>query len=87
VSWRVVFTTQALRDAKKVESGGLRPHVEVLLDLIADDPFGKPPPFERLVGGLAGTYSRRINIHNRLVYEVIPDARAVKVLRMWTHND
>jgi toxin YoeB len=87
VSWRVVFAAHACRDSKKVASGGLRSKVQTLLDLLADDPLQSPPPFERLVGDVAGAYSRRINIHNRLVYQVLEDEHVVKVLRMWTHYE
>ncbi len=87
VSWRVVFTRQAARDAKKLAASGLRPKAEALLRVLAEDPFADPPPFEKLVGDLAGAYSRRINIQHRLVYQVLTDIRTVKVLRMWTHYD
>jgi len=87
VSWRVVFTRQAARDAKKLAASGLRPKAEALLGVLAEDPFADPPPFEKLVGDLAGAYSRRINIQHRLVYQVLTDIRTVKVLRMWTHYD
>ncbi len=85
--WRVVFTRQAQKDAKKVARAGLRDKVQELLDIIAEDPFQSPPQFEKLVGDLAGAYSRRINIQNRLVYQVLKEDRAVKVLRMWTHYE
>lgn len=87
MSWRIVYTAHACRDAKKIASGGLRPKVEALLDLLADDPFQSPPSFEKLAGDLAGAYSRRVNIHHRLVYEVLEDDHVVKVLRMWTHYE
>ncbi len=87
VSWRVVFTRQAQRDAKKLAASGLRPKAEVLLEILARDPFKDPPPYEKLVGDLTGAYSRRINIHNRLVYQVLPDIRTVKVIRMWTYYE
>jgi len=85
--WRVVFTRQAQKDAKKVARAGLRDKAQELLDIIAEDPFQSPPQFEKLVGDLAGAYSRRINIQNRLVYQVLKEDRAVKVLRMWTHYE
>ena len=85
--WRVVFTKQAQRDAKKLAASGLKPKASALLELLAEDPFRSPPPFERLVGDLAGAFSRRINIHHRLVYQVLQDIQAVKVLRMWTHYE
>jgi toxin YoeB len=87
VSWRIVYTTHACRDAKKVASGGLKPKVQAVLDLLVIDPFETPPRFERLVGALGGAYSRRINIHHRLVYQVLDDEHVVKVLRMWTHYE
>lgn len=85
VSWRVVYTRQAQRDSKKLAASGLRPKAEALLEILSRDPFEDPPPFEKLLGDLAGVYSRRINIHHRLVYQVLPDLRTVKVIRMWTH--
>jgi len=87
VSWRLVYTRQAQRDAKKLAATGLRPKAEVLLDVLARDPFEDPPPFEKLVGDLAGAYSRRINIHHRLVYQVLPEIKTVKVIRMWAHYE
>jgi len=87
VSGELYYTKQAQRDAKKIASSNLRPQVEKLLEILKSDPFRSPPPFEKLVGDLAGAYSRRINIHNRLVYQVIKDARAVKIIRMWTHHE
>jgi Txe/YoeB family toxin of toxin-antitoxin system len=85
--WELAFAKQALKDAKEVKAAGLKPKVEELLSVLQKDPFQSPPPFEKLVGDLAGAYSRRINIHNRLVYEVFTDERVVRVLRMWTHCD
>jgi toxin YoeB len=85
--WRVVFTPQAQKDARKIAGSGLRRRTERLLDLLARDPFESPPPFEKLVGDLAGAYSRRINIQHRLVYQVLEAPRVVKVLRMWTHYE
>ena len=87
VKWEVVFTRQAQKDAKRLASAGLRPKAEHLLELLAADPFRTPPPFEKLIGDLAGAYSRRINIQHRLVYEVIVKSHIVKVLRMWTHYE
>jgi toxin YoeB len=87
VSWRVVFTRQAQKDAKKLEASGLKPKAKELLAILAEDPFRKPPPFETLVGDLAGAYSRRINIQHRLVYQVLEEARVVKVLRLWSHYE
>ena len=85
--WRVVFTRQAQKDAKRISSAGLRTKVEYLLEVLRDDPYRSPPPFEKLVGDLSGAYSRRINVQHRLVYEILPEARTVKVIRMWTHYE
>ena len=85
--WRLVFTKRAQKDAKKVAAAGLRDKAQALLDILAEDPFQSPPPFEKLVGDLAGAYSRRINIQHRLVYQVLKDDSTVKVLRMWTHYE
>lgn len=87
VKSELAFSKQALKDAKKVKAAGLKPRVEELLALLEKDPFQNPPSFEKLVGDLAGTYSRRINIHHRLVYEVFAKERVVRVLRMWTHYE
>ena len=87
MTWSVVYSTQALKDAKKLKAAGLKPKAEALLAILADDPFRNPPPFEKLIGDLAGAYSRRINIHNRLVYEVFAKQKTVRVLRMWTHYE
>lgn len=87
MTWRVVYTKQAQEDAKKLASSGLKPKAQELLALLAEDPFRKPPPFEKLVGDLAGAYSRRINIQHRLVYQVLEDERIVKVLRLWSHYE
>ena len=85
--WRVVFTKQAQRDARKIARTGLRDTAEELLDLIRADPRQSPLPFENLVGDLAGAYSRRINIQHRLVYQVLDNEHTVKVIRMWTHYE
>ena len=87
VKWELAFSKQALKDAKKVKAAGLKPRVEELLALLEKDPFQNPPGFEKLVGDLAGAYSRRINIQHRLVYEVFTKERVVRVLRMWTHYE
>ncbi|MCX5649009.1 MAG: Txe/YoeB family addiction module toxin [Planctomycetota bacterium] len=87
MTWNLVYTAHARKDAKKVSAAGLRPKVEVLLEILREDPFRSPPPFEKLVGDLAGAYSRRINIQHRLVYQVIKEAKTVKVIRMWTHYE
>lgn len=83
--WRVVFTRQAQKDAKKISAAGLRPKVEYLLDILSTDPFQSPPRFEELVGDLEGAFSRRINIHHRLIYQIHKQEKVLKVLPMWTH--
>ncbi len=85
--WRVVFTRQARKDAKKLSGAGLRPKAEYLLSVLREDPFRNPPPFEKLVGDLRGAISRRINVQHRLVYQVLEKERVVKVIRMWTHYE
>ena len=87
MSWKVVFTRQAQKDAQKLVVAGLKPKAELLLKLLQTSPFQDPPPFEKLVGDLAGAYSRRINIQHRLVYQVLEQERVVKVIRMWTHYE
>ena len=87
MSWSVLYTKQAQKDAKRLASAGLKDKAETLLDVLAEDPLKSPPPFEKLVGDLRGAYSRRINIQHRLVYQVLEDDRVVKVLRMWTHYE
>jgi toxin YoeB len=87
VSWKLVFAKHALKDAKKLVSAGLKPKAEELLGVLAKDPFQNPPPYEKLVGDLAGAYSRRINIQHRLVYEVFTKEHIVRVLRMWSHYE
>ena len=86
-AWRIVFTPQAARDAKKLRRSGLKPKAEALLQILSNDPLQTPPPFEKLVGDLAGAFSRRINIQHRLVYQVLRREKIVKVLRMWTHYE
>ena len=83
--WRIVFTKQAQKDAKKLAAGGLRSKAEKLLNILRENPYQTPPPFEKLVGDLFGAYSRRINIQHRLVYQVLADDKVLKVIRMWTH--
>ena len=85
--WKIVYSKQALKDAKKLKATGLKPGAEELLAILANDPLQNPPAFEKLIGDLAGAYSRRINIHNRLVYEVFAKQRIVRILRMWTHYE
>jgi len=87
VRWEVVFAKHAVKDAKKLATSGLKQKTQELLAVLANDPFQNPPPYEKLVGDLAGTYSRRINIQHRIVYEVFPKQRVVRVLRMWTHYE
>jgi toxin YoeB len=87
VKWRVVFTKQAQKDAKKLAAAGIRSRAERLLDILRENPYQTPPPFEKLVGDLAGAYSRRINIQHRLVYEILSKEKVVKVIRMWTHYE
>ena len=87
MTWVLVYSKQALKDARKLKAAGLRPKAEELLAVLQLDPLQSPPPFEKLIGDLAGAYSRRINIHNRLVYEVFPKQKTVRVLRMWTHYE
>lgn len=86
-AWTVVYSRQAQKDAKKLGAAGLKSRTQTLLAVLSDDPFRTPPHFEKLVGNLAGCYSRRINIQHRLVYEVFPDDHVVHVLRMWTHYE
>ena len=87
MSWAVVYSKQAIKDATKLKAPGLKEKAEELLEVLRGDPFQNPPAFEALVGDLARAYSRRINIHNRLVYEVFTKERTVRVLRMWTRFD
>jgi Txe/YoeB family toxin of toxin-antitoxin system len=89
VSWRVLYTRQAQKDARKIAAAApaLRAKAEKLLELLADDPFQQPPPYEALVGDLRGAYSRRLNIQHRLVYQVLSEEGVVKVLRLWTHYE
>ena len=87
MNWKVVFTRQAQKDARKLAAAGLRPKAEELLAILREDPWQSPPSFEKLLGDLAGVYSRRINIQHRLVYQIIESDRIVKVLRMWTHYE
>jgi Txe/YoeB family toxin of toxin-antitoxin system len=85
--WRLYFTKQADKDAKKLAASGLKEKAKELLAIIQNNPYQTPPPYEKLVGDLSGAYSRRINIQHRLVYQVLENERAVKVLRMWAHYD
>lgn len=87
MNWRVVFTKQAQKDAKKIASSGLKNKASVLIEILKTNPFQVPPPYEKLIGDLSGAYSRRINIQHRLVYQVLNEEKIVKVLRMWTHYE
>jgi Txe/YoeB family toxin of toxin-antitoxin system len=87
VSWTIVYAKHAVKDAKKLAASGLKPKAQELLAVLSIDPFQNPPPFEKLVGDLAGAYSRRINIQHRIVYQVFAKERTVRVLRMWTHYE
>ncbi len=87
MSWHLVYTKQAKKDAKKISRSGLKPQAEKLLNILKEDPYRTPPPYERLVGDLAGACSRRINIQHRLIYQVLDDIKTVKVIRMWTHYE
>jgi len=87
VTWNVAYSKFALKDAKKLSAAGLRDKVQALLDILELDPFQNPPPYEKLVGDVRGAYSRRINIHHRLVYDVFRKEKTVRVLRMWTHYE
>jgi toxin YoeB len=87
VSWRLVFTKQAQKDANKIAQAGLKTSTSRLLDVLRKDPYQNPPPYEKLVGDLSGAYSRRINIQHRLVYQALENISTVKVIRMWTHYE
>lgn len=87
MTWTIVFTQQAQKDAKKLAASDLKPKAQELLELLRADPWRSPPPYEKLVGDLSGAYSRRINIQHRLIYQVIEDERIIKVLRLWTHYE
>jgi toxin YoeB len=85
VTWRLVFTKHAKRDAKELARSGLKPQAERILNILREDPYQTPPPYEKLIGDLSGACSRRINIKHRLVYQILDDIKTVKVIRMWTH--
>ena len=87
MSWKLVFTKQAQKDAEKLAAAGLKPKAQALLAILEQNPYQTPPPFEKLVGDLSGACSRRISIQHRLVYQILDDAKIVKVLRMWTHYE
>ncbi len=87
VTWTLVYTKHAVKDAKKISASGLKPKVEGLLEILKENPFTNPPPFEKLVGDLSGAYSRRINIQHRLVYQILDKEKVVKIIRMWSHYE
>jgi toxin YoeB len=87
VSWRLFYTRQARKDAKKLAAAGLKAKAEAIIQILHENPFQTPPTFEKLVGDLAGAYSRRINIHHRLIYQVMNDEKVVKIIRLWTHYE
>ncbi len=87
VKWRIVYTRQAQKDAKKIAAAGLRPKAEKLLKILSENPFQTPPSYEKLMGDLSGAYSRRITIQHRLVYQVLQEVKTVKVIKMWTHYE
>ena len=87
MSWRLVYTKQAQKDAERLTAAGLKSKAQTLLALLEENPYHMPPPFEKLVGDLSGAFSRRISIQHRLVYQVLDNAKTVKVLRMWTHYE
>ena len=87
MSWRIVYSRQAQKDAKKLAQSGLKDKAKELIEVLKEDPFTQPPPYEKLVGELTGAYSRRINIQHRLVYQVYHDEKTVKILRLWTHYE
>jgi len=87
VGWRLVYTGQAQKDAKKLKAAGLKERANELLELLRADPYQSPPPFEKLLGDLSGAHSRRINIHHRLVYQIYPKERVIKIIRMWSHYE
>jgi len=86
-AWKILFTKQAQKDAKKLSAAGLKANAQALLDILTQNPYQTPPPFEKLTGDLTGAYSRRINIQHRLVYQILKDEKIVKVIRMWTHYE
>ena len=85
--WKIVYTKQAMKDAKKLSAAGLRKNAEKLLDILRSNPLQTPPPFEKLIGDLSGAYSRRINIQHRLVYQILKEEKTIKVIRLWTHYE
>ena len=87
VKWKLVYTKQAQKDAKKIKAAQLKEKAQSILNILEEDPFKKPPPFEKIVGDLSGAYSRRINIQHRIVFQVLKEIKTVKIIRMWTHYE
>ncbi|MBN2089019.1 Txe/YoeB family addiction module toxin [candidate division KSB1 bacterium] len=87
VKWKILYTKQAQKDAKKLSASGLKPKAEEILKILETDPFKVPPPYEKLLGDLSGAYSRKINIQHRIVYQVLKEEKIVKIIRMWTHYE
>ena len=87
VGWRLIYTRQAQKDARKLAAAGLKEKAVALLKILESNPYQTPPPYEKLVGDLSGAYSRRINIHHRLVYQVLKEERSVKIIRLWNHYE
>jgi len=87
VIWKLVYTKQSMKDAKKIARSGLKPQVEHLLEILRQNPYQNPPPYEKLLGDLSGACSRRINLQHRLVYQVLDNIKTVKIIRMWTHYE
>lgn len=87
VSWKIVFTKQARKDAKKLSASGLKSKAEAIIELLRDNPYQVSPSYEKLIGDLAGAYSRRLNIQHRIVYQIIEDVKTVKIIRIWTHYE
>jgi len=87
VMWKIVYTKQAQKDAEKIARAGLKKKAKALLQILEENPYQNPPPYEKLVGDLSGAYSRRINIHHRLVYQIYEELETIKVIRMWTHYE
>lgn len=87
MNWKIIYTKQAQKDAKKITASGLKPKTEKLINILQSNPFQTPPPYEKLIGDLSGAYSRRINIRHRVVYQINKDMQIVKIIRMWTHYE
>ncbi|RLD58175.1 MAG: Txe/YoeB family addiction module toxin [Bacteroidetes bacterium] len=87
MKWKIVYTKQAQKDAKKISASGLKAKTQKIIEIIRANPFETPPPFEKLIGDLSGAYSRRINIKHRLVYQIYDDLKIVKIIRMWSHYE